>query len=94
MWRRYGADKCVDVNGLQTLMQRLDDDELICLDPSKQTLLQQSFSSSKALVSIENKQKALEHALVASRAIKTKADIACLQHASNVSTQAHLAMWR
>ena len=75
-------------------MQHLDGDELICLDPSKQTLLQQSLSSSKSVGINGKTQKALDDALVASRAIKTKADIACLQHASNVSTQAHLAMWR
>lgn len=96
---QYGADTCVDINSLPRLTEAYVDD-IICLEETKASLEQRLHGQSSCTSTSSNQtsdrdmQKALQHALNASRAIKTQADIACLQHASDVSTRAHLAMWR
>lgn len=90
---QYGADTCIDIESLHTKVSQIDD--VICLDETKASLKKRlQRDSSNTLVSDKDTQNPFQHALIASRSIKTKADIACLQHASDVSTQAHLAMWR
>lgn len=88
--QQYGADDCRYLEQLPDLIGNDHIDDVISLDRDK-AKLEQLLGSSLA---IQKQKNALNNALVASRAIKTQADIECLQHASDVSTQAHLAMWR
>ena len=95
----HGADACVNIKHLPAMLRKTQLDNILCLEQDKASVQRHVSSNSSSSSSNSDarggeQQNPLERALVASRAIKTKADIACLQHASDVSTQAHLAMWR
>ena len=91
----YGADSCAYLEDLdQIVTANFVDTDILALPKDKESL-QQLISKHTADRYIGKQQQGdLGQALSASRAIKTDADVTCLQHASEISAQAHMAMWR
>lgn len=91
----YGADACAYIEDFDIFMASNHDGLSIYTLPEDAQSLQEltgKHSISGGLHS--SKSNELLDAVSASRAVKTDADVACLRHASAVSAQAHMAMWR
>ena len=89
--QEYGADSCAYWEDLDKLIASKFNKMSIYTTQDIKSLQQltDAHAGSHHLKSSE-----LEAAISASRAIKTDADVACLSHASGVSAEAHMAMWR
>ena len=95
---QYGADSCIYLGDASHVVSASDMDIVTMQEQfSSRELLDAFASAPRKVVRVwhDHQQKGrLVDVLSACRAIKTDADVACLQHASAVSAQAHLAMWR
>ena len=91
---QYGADSCVLLTNLNSIMSQPPfKDAPIHLLHAKDRQAVQQFAPQVAQSRCEELVE-LQQAVAACRAIKSDADIACLQHASYVSADGHVAMWR
>lgn len=91
---QYGADSCAFLTDLGSIINDAPfNDAPIHLLHAKDRQIVQQFAPQV----VQNRCEelvGLQQAVTACRAIKTDADIACLQHASDVSAGGHVAMWR
>jgi Xaa-Pro dipeptidase len=91
----YGADACAYIEDFDTLMASNHNGLSIYTLPEDAQKLQELTGKHGVSAGLHSsKSNELEDAVSASRAVKTDADVACLRHASAVSAQAHMAMWR
>lgn len=92
---QYGADSCALLTDLSSIMNHAPfKDAPIHLLHAKDRDGVQQFAPQAAQKSRCEELVELQQAVTACRAIKTDADIACLHHASDVSADGHVAMWR
>ena len=87
----YGADSCAYWEDLDKLIASKFNNMTIYTTQNIKSLQQLTDAHAGAH---HLQSSDLEAAISASRAIKTDADLACLSHASEVSAEAHMAMWR
>lgn len=91
---QYGADACAFLTDLGSVIHGAPfRDAPIHLLHAKDRQIVEQFAPQVAQDRCQE-LGGLQQAVTACRAIKTDADIACLQHASDVSTGGHIAMWR
>ena len=91
---QYGADSCAFLTDLGSIINGDPfKDAPICLLHAKDRQIVHKFAP-QVMQDRCKELVALQQAVTACRAIKTDADIACLQHASDVSAGGHVAMWR
>lgn len=89
----YGADSCAFLTNLNGVINEHFKDLPIHLLHAKDQKTVQQFAPEASKRNCEE-AAGLQQAVTACRAIKTDADVACLQHASDVSAGGHIAMWR
>jgi len=91
----YGADACAYTEDFDTVMASNHNGlSIYTLPEDAQNLKELTGKHSISGGLNSSKSNELADAVSASRAVKTDADVACLRHASAVSAQAHMAMWR
>lgn len=91
---QYGADSCAFLTDLGSIINQapFKDASIHLLHAEdRQIIDQHAHHIAKDRC---EELPALQQAVTACRAIKTDADIACLQHASDISADGHIAMWR
>ena len=89
----YGADSCALLTDLSSVVSQHFKNLPIQLLHAKDIQALQQHAPEAAQRS-RGELAGLQQSVTACRAIKTDADIACLQHASEASAAGHVAMWR
>ena len=94
---QYGADNCAYLEDLKQMVSASNLDVAIVpdqLSKEVQDIIDNTKQPIRTHWEAQQQTEGLVDVLSACRAIKTDSDVACLKHASEVSTRAHLAMWR
>ena len=91
---QYGADSCAFLTNLSSILNQapFKDAPIHLLHAKDRQIIDQH--AHQVAKDRCGELAALQQAVTSCRAIKTDADVACLQHASDISADGHIAMWR